>query len=302
MLSIIICTYNRQKYIYNCLKNVAENDFSCDKYEIILVNNNSTDNTETECECFKNDYPQVDFRYFVEINQGLSFARNRGVEEASGDFLVFLDDDAFVEKNYLANLENNLAKYENIDAFGGKITPLFESGITPKWLSKWTYSWVSGIDLGNKTTSFNGNNYPIGANMGISRKAIEKIGGFNIKLGRSKKNLMAGEEKDIFNRLKAQSGAIYYFPNVAVQHVIPENRTTDDFIKRLGNGVGQSERLRTLNISKMSFCKRVFTEFIKWVASIVLFAGYCLKFQPQKGSKLLLFRWNVTLGLFSIKN
>ena len=95
-LSVIICTYNRERYIYNALKSIAEQDFPLSGYEIVLVNNNSTDNTENICKDFKRDYPQVDFRYFIETNQGLSYARNRGVKESSGDILIFVDDDATV--------------------------------------------------------------------------------------------------------------------------------------------------------------------------------------------------------------
>ncbi|MDR1585310.1 MAG: glycosyltransferase family 2 protein, partial [Prevotellaceae bacterium] len=141
MLSIIICTYNRDNYLYNALKSIAENDFPFSDYEIVLINNNSTDATETECSRFQNDFPQVDFRYFVETNQGLSYARNRGIRESKGEILVFLDDDAFVGKNYLRNLQKNIETNPDWAAFGGKITPLFENGKTPEWLSKWTYSW-----------------------------------------------------------------------------------------------------------------------------------------------------------------
>mgnify|MGYP003292324368 CR=1 FL=1 len=78
-LSVIVCTYNREKYLYNLLRSIAENDFPEKLYEIILVNNNSTDNTENECIRFQNDFPNVDFRYVEEKNQGLSFARNKGI-------------------------------------------------------------------------------------------------------------------------------------------------------------------------------------------------------------------------------
>jgi len=299
MLSIIICTYNRDKYLYDALKCIAENSFPCSEYEIVLVNNNSTDNTVNECKRFHKDFPQVNFNYFVELNQGLSFARNRGIMEAKGDCLVFLDDDSFVEKNYLKNLADNLEKHTDYEAFGGKVSPEFENGETPIWLSKWTYSWVSAIDLGKKIQHFKGEKYPIGANMGIRKDILEKVGYFNTKLGRSKKNLKGGEEKDIFNRIKNLGGKIYYFPNIEVRHIIPPHRTTDDYIVRMAQGVGMTERIRTLYISKISYIKRLLSELIKWGASIILFIGFCLKFQPQKGSKLLLFRWNVTKGLLS---
>ncbi len=100
MLSVIICTYNRQKYIYNCLRSIANNTLEPTQYEIVLINNNSTDNTEAECNRFCTDYPQVRFNYFVETNQGLSYARNRGIAEAKGEVLVYVDDDAVVNKDY----------------------------------------------------------------------------------------------------------------------------------------------------------------------------------------------------------
>ncbi|MDR3048073.1 MAG: glycosyltransferase [Bacteroidales bacterium] len=296
-VSIIICTYNRDKYLYTALQHVAENDFSTDFYEIILVNNNSTDTTETECERFQRDYPRCRFRYFVEYNQGLSYARNRGMEEAQGDFFVFLDDDSLVKSDYLTNLQAHLNKYSDLLAFGGKIEPLFETGEAPKWLSKWTYSWVSAIDLGAKTCLFKGNKYPIGANMGVSRKIVKAVGQFNTQLGRSKNNLMGGEEKDLFNRIKKLQGNIYYFPDIEVQHVIPESRTTKEYIKRMGHGIGMSEKSRTMAISKSTYLKRLFFEGVKWVGSWVFFLKYLLQFQPEKGGILLLFRWQVSKGL-----
>ncbi|MDR2972698.1 MAG: glycosyltransferase family 2 protein [Bacteroidales bacterium] len=297
MITIIICTYNREKYIYNVLKNLAQNDFPPNLYEIVLINNNSTDKTEAQCMAFQHDYPQVVFRYFIEIKQGLSFARNRGIKEAKGEMLVFLDDDSFVNSNYLNNLDNYLKEYPDMAAFGGEISPRFETGKTPPWLSKWSYSWVSAISLGNTVTLFTGNKYPIGANMGFKKEYFEKYGFFNTALGRSKKNLMGGEEKDIFNRCDRIIEKIYYLPLLKVEHVIPENRTTKEYIKKLGEGIGMSEKLRTLNISKSCYLKRIFSEIIKWIASFVLLFGFVIKLELQKGTVLLLFRWNVTKGL-----
>lgn len=297
MISLIICTYNRDKYIYNCLQRIADNGFPVDRYEIILVNNNSTDNTEQLCQKFSKEYPQAPFRYFNETNQGLSFARNRGIKEASGDWLVFLDDDAMIHPNYLNNLSSHLNRYTDAGAFGGQITPEFESGQAPNWLCKWTYSWVSAINLGKNVTLFSNGKYPIGANMGMSRATVERCGTFNTELGRSKNNLMGGEEKDIFNRIQSAGIPIYYFPDVAVNHVIPPHRTTPDFIRRLGAGVGASERLRCKKTGNASFMKRVLSECIKWGVTLVLWFFYLLTLRPACGNMLVVFRKNVTLGL-----
>ena len=297
MLSIIVCTYNRDKYLYGALQCIAENGFPTEAYEIILVNNMSADNTEAECQKFEHDYPNVNFHYFVETNQGLSYARNRGIEESRGETLVFLDDDSYIQKDYLLNLRKQLDAHPNIDAFGGKIDPVFESGEAPKWLSKWNYSWVSAINLGDKACLFKGKTFPIGANMGIRKAMLLKTGNFNTQLGRSKKNLMGGEEKDLFERIQMQGGTIYYFPDVVVQHVIPPARTTKDYVKRLGEGVGRSERIRTLSISKWKYLKRLISELVKWCGTTVLWLGFALKGQFEKGNILFIFRRKVTSGL-----
>ena len=107
MISLIVCTYNRDKYIYSCLQKIADNGYPTQDYEIILVNNNSTDNTEQLCRKFGSDYPQVQFRYFNETNQGLSYARNRGIAAAEGDRLGFLDDDAMLHRGSSTNLQSH---------------------------------------------------------------------------------------------------------------------------------------------------------------------------------------------------
>ena len=297
MLSIIVCTYNRDKYLYGALKCIAENGFPADAYEIILVNNMSTDNTEAECQRFGHDYPDVNFHYFVETSQGLSFARNRGIKESRGETLLFLDDDSYIQQDYLKNLQRQLNDHPEADAFGGKIDPIFESGEAPKWLSKWNYSWVSAIDIGDKVCQFEGKAFPIGANMGIRKAMLEKTGVFNTQLGRSKKNLMGGEEKDLFERIRQQEGLIYYFPDVIVNHVIPPTRTTKDYVKRLGEGVGRSERIRTLGVSKWKYLKRLVSELVKWGGTTILWLGFALKGQFEKGNILFTFRRKVTSGL-----
>lgn len=295
MLSIIICTYNREKYLSETLNRLANNRFE-GEWELLLIDNNSTDSTEKICAQFSKDYPNLPFRYIVEKQQGLSYARNRGIKEAKGDWLIFLDDDAFVSENYLERLSQYIQEIPQMDAFGGRIYPFFEDGITPSWLSKWSASWLSAIDKGDKVCLFT-KDYPIGANMGFSKKIATQCGLFNTSLGRSGKNLIGGEEKDYFNRLKSLNATIYYLPDIAVEHCIPSSRTTDEYISRLGLGVGQSERQRTLAISKKEYSKRLFLEAIKWGGTLVLWVSYCLQGNPVKGNKLILFRRNVTKGL-----
>ena len=91
MLSVLICTYNREKYIGPLLESIAANDLSKNEYEIVLVDNNCTDSTRGICEAFAKAHKDVAFHYFVETEQGLSAARNKAIKEAKGDILVYID-------------------------------------------------------------------------------------------------------------------------------------------------------------------------------------------------------------------
>ena len=300
MLSFIICTYNREKYIYECLSRLAKNTVKKD-WEVVLVNNNSTDNTAAECERFVKDFPNIHYRYFVETQQGLSYARNRGIAEAKGNWLVFLDDDAMVESDYIENLQSHLKQHPEAAAFGGQIEPLFEDG-EPAWYSKWSMGFVSAIDRGNTVHVFPENKFPIGANMGIKRDVIEKVGLFNTELGRTGNNLLAGEEKDLFNRIRKAGYEILYFPNIGVKHCIPGRRTTREFVERLAYGVGLSERIRTRNIGSRVYAKRLFMEMIKWGGTIMLWCQYTIQGHRPKGDILVLFRYHVTKGLLRLNS
>lgn len=295
IISFIICTYNREQYIYECLSRLAANTAK-EGWEIILVNNNSTDNTAAECARFVADCKPGNYHYFVETQQGLSYARNRGIAEAHGDWLVFLDDDAMVEKDYIAHLQSHLANHPEAGAFGGAIEPFFEDQ-QPDWLNPWSMGFVSAIDLGNAVKPFPAKSYPIGANMGINKRVIEQVGAFNTALGRMGNQLLGGEEKDIFSRIKKANYSILYFPRIKVQHCIPSKRTTEAFIAQLGYGVGCSENIRTREKGVWSYSFRIMSELVKWAGTLLIGLYYIIQGHPKKGGILVLFRKNVTLGL-----
>ncbi|MBR6458315.1 MAG: glycosyltransferase family 2 protein [Bacteroidales bacterium] len=295
MISVIICTYNRERYIGEALKRVAKTKYR--EYEIILVDNNSTDGTAQIVKDFIKANPGVPIKYFLETKQGLSNARNRGMEEANGDVFVFLDDDSLVQGDYLKTLDDYLTLNPQADAFGGRIEPLFDECPRPKWLCRWSMGWVSALDMGDSVREFEGKAFPIGANMGVRRAIAEKAGPFNPDLGRKGGNMDAGEEKDMFRRIRAAGGTIWYFPELRVQHVIPEKRTTLEYVDRFADGVGISERRRTK--ADGTYTKRLLSEAVKWCGTIVLFFWYLITFRPVCGATLVRFRAHVTRKLLS---
>lgn len=298
MISTIICTYNREQYIRQVLEALTDTDFH--DYEILVVDNNSTDSTPLIVGEFITSHPTMRVKLLHETRQGLSHARNCGLANAGGDLIIFLDDDAIPCRNYLALAAQSMSRHPQAGAFGGRIIPVFEGGKPPKWLCRWSLSWVSGLDYAKGTCRFSRDKYPIGANMGFRRETLDCLSeGFNAELGRNAGNMMAGEEKEIFGRLSRAGIEVYYFPEVKVQHMIPQSRTTTDYVRRFADGVGRSERLRTQK--EGSYPRRLLSEALKWIATFVLSIGYLLIGRPTCATTLVLFRAHVTRSLLGAK-
>lgn len=297
-LSVIFCTYNREKYIYNAMKSIAEQKFPIQDYEIVLINNNSTDRTESICQQFQVDYPNILFHYFVETNQGLSYARNRGVKESKGDILVFVDDDATVFDSYLSSVQSFFETHPEVSACGGPIEPFYETE-KPKWLSYYTEQLIGGaLYKGDKVKPFKNGKYPGGGNSAFRKEIFEKYGLFNVDLGRKGTGLIGAEEKDLYDRLTRGNEVFYYLPQMGIHHYIPAKKLTESHFIELTYSIGKSERIRTKSVSEKAYRKRLLSECKKWVGSVILFLGYTFALSPQKGWKLLQFRWYVTKGLF----
>lgn len=301
MLTVIICTYNRAKYIGNLLESIAKNDLEKAAYEIVLVDNNCTDNTRVICEAFAESHKDVNFRYVVEPEQGLSAARNKGIKEAKGDILVYVDDDALVDTWYLRTVAEYMVAHPEIDAVGGPIIPLYEDTREPKWMTRYTKELLCGyLYFGDAERPFPGERYPGGGNAAYRAQVFEKVGLFNTDLGRKGDGLMGSEEKDIFDKMKAQGMRFMYLPKMMLHHIIPQKKLERDYFDRLTLQIGKSERQRTLAIGKGKYLNRLAKEAVKWCGTLVLLCGYTLQGSPMKGWKLVLFRKNVTSGLCNL--
>jgi len=119
-ISVIICTYNREDIILETLPAIAVQTVNPSTYEILIVNNNSTDNTETIVKNFQSTYSNI--RLIKEIQQGLSHARNTGYKNAKYNWIVYIDDDAKPINNFIEQLGNTIQNY-NFDCIGGLYLP-----------------------------------------------------------------------------------------------------------------------------------------------------------------------------------
>jgi glycosyltransferase involved in cell wall biosynthesis len=299
-ITVAICTYNRERFLKQLFDSISRQSLNKSSFEVVLINNNSPGNTKEIFTLFCKENPTLKTVYSEETKQGLSFARNHAISLAKSPLITFLDDDAFIEENYLENCLAAFSNNSNIVALGGKILLHYEGNI-PKWENKYLNSLLGYFNLGDLPFTFSKKNYPRGSNMTFSLKVFEIIGAFNTYLGRTDKSMIGGEEKELFDRIYRANLEVLYDPKIIVFHSVPEERTTSSFIRRQAIGAGMSERVRTLSRGRLFLFVRVLNELILWSASIILWVFFLLKFQHDKGKMILAFRWWLTQGLIGWK-
>lgn len=296
MISAIICTYNRERFLPKLFESIRQQTLPRNQFQVILVNNNSTDNTKSLCLKFRDENPDIHFIYVEEHNQGLSYSRNRGIKESSGEYITFLDDDAFLHNDFLKETVTFFEANKNALAMGGKVLLAYETA-EPEWYTDYLGPLLGYFNLGDEVKKFPKNNYPRGSNMSFRSKVFDEYGMFDVKLGRVGRTLSGGEEKEFFFRMKKEYEKIWYVPQAIVYHCVPPDRTTEAFIRTQAFGIGHSEavRIRSKGINVM--LGRYFMELVKWFGSVVLFVYYLFTFEPDKAMMILKFRKWVTNGL-----
>lgn len=291
-ISVIICTRNREKFLPSALKALVKQSLIQSDYEIIIINNNSIDNTEIISSNFIESHPELNVRYFLEEEPGLSSARNRGIKESAADLIAFIDDDAEVSYNYLKTALNFFNSNPDIDALGGKITPVYESGIEPAWLSKYMWGLVTKADFGSKIIEYPDAKFPYGCNMAFRKKVLYEAGQFNTEL------LFRSEDKYIFAQMKKMGKKFLYHPEFSVKHHIDNNRITHDSIMSISRAVGAGERDRLKNEGLLANVLKVVEYILKLGAAVVIALGFFIKFEFKKGEYLLKNRWLTLAGFF----
>ena len=247
--SIIICTYNQAVSLNKALLSINNSKHvTSNNVELLVVINNSKDNTVEICKEFSviSKFP---FRYVVEKQQGLSFARNRGIKESKGRILIFTDDDVLVPEQWLSNIIGTFYN-EEPDCVFGKILPEW-NGKKPDWFSSQMSPAYALLDYGDQKLlidSYEKEFY--GANFSIKKEILNKLGGFNTELGRMGNKLFIGEETQIFKYLVNSNSKIVYNPDIFLYHVIHEERKTKEFIKRYYKDISVSIAHMAVNNSK----------------------------------------------------
>jgi len=292
-ISVAICSYNRAKYLVDSLRSLKNQNLKPDYFEIIVVDNNSTDKTAEISINFIKDNPTLNVSYYKETQQGLSFARNRAIREAKHDFITFIDDDAIAKEDFLANILKFFQDHKVVDALGGKVIPIYENGKEePEWLSKYIWGLVSKVDYGDEVQKFPSPKYPAGCNMSFKKEKLFQVGLFNTDLK------IRGDDKDIFAKLKNINARVYYVPDVFVYHNVDEYRLEKNFIKKLSIVIGNSERVRLADKGFISLLLKLFEYLFKLIAGFIIAFSFLLKGETEKAKYLIMVRWIILKGLF----
>ncbi len=217
-VSIVICTYNRENYLKNVLESLINQNVDKSLFEVLVVDNNSKDNTREVVNSF---YDFLPIRYTFEKQQGLVYARNQGIKEAKGEFIAFVDDDAVVDKNYLKYVLKDLEKNKNWEIFGGKIIPLYNHN-KPEWYK----DKYEGLDLGSVPRLLSEREFLYGSNIIIKRDIFECVGNFSITLGERARKFNKGDETEWQIRAKKQNKHIFYDPKLIIYHLSSPQKTT----------------------------------------------------------------------------
>ena len=230
-LSVVVCTYNRARLLAGVLEALRGQTLDPLRYEIVVIDNNSTDDTRRVVETF----PHV--RYAFEATQGIAHARNRGWREARGRYVGYVDDDCRPPAQWLATATRLIERVAP-NVVGGPYLPLYDAPV-PRWLKDSHVSFVPGHDAGflkpEQYTAL------IGGNVFVRREVFEAVEGFDPRLGHVGTTIAYGEETAFFRNVSDRfPGSLYYDPALYVHHLVRTERLTLSYNVRAAFAAGRS--------------------------------------------------------------
>jgi glycosyltransferase involved in cell wall biosynthesis len=287
-ITVILCTYNRCETLAKALDSIARSTLpgSVD-WEVLVVDNNSQDETRKVTEDFCRRFPGR-FRHLFEPQQGKSYALNTGIREAQGDVLAFMDDDATVGPEWLGKLTGGLLDGEWAGA-GGRIILEWPASL-PGWLAvdgPLARHPFPGFDKGHEATQLIGP--PFGANMAFRKEMFKKYGGFRTDLGPSPNRDVPrpNEDTEFGRRLIAAGERLRYEPSAVVYHPVPEDRINKKYFLEwhFDNGRADAREFRVRPVREFS---RLAVWTLRWTVALEPRARFFRKLVVwQKAGKLV---------------
>ncbi|MFC1706213.1 glycosyltransferase [Planctomycetota bacterium] len=277
MLSVVVCTFNRARLLRECLDSLVVQSVDGTAFEVVVVDNNSSDDTELVCREYASKHPFV--RYCVERIQGHAHARNRGWREAAGEYVAYTDDDCVVAPDWCQRILKSFhSLHPTPDALGGKILPRYERQ-PPRWFTDdfEIRSWGEEsrfLVMGKDFSGFSG------ANMAFRREVLSAVGGFSERFGIVSGKLVKGEDTEVFHRLVPRFSRFWYDKDLTVRHWTPasflrmRHRVTDAF--RGGQGLARLD-------SRSAFSPHV---LVRLLSFSLLLPEFAVRFVQEEGTPM----------------
>ena len=288
-ISVAVCTYNRADVLPKCLESLADQSASSELFEVLIIDNNSTDDTKRIALDFCKNHNN--FKYIFEEKQGLSHARNRAIEEAKGEYLADIDDDAITDKEWLKKIGSVIQNNKNIVAFGGPIYPWYN-----KEKPKWFKDEFATHSYGKQHFQLTEQNCPFGlsgSNMIFKKEILNKYNGFSAEYGMNGDKIAFGEESFLFNKMLKNDENIQYFPGIFVYHLVSEKSYSlkEVFKRSIQNGKAIAQ-IRGSKLLSIDFIKK-FSMFCLSLCELSIFTI------PGFFSKALIYKKLKKFGYFA---
>jgi glucosyl-dolichyl phosphate glucuronosyltransferase len=276
-ISIILCTYNRSQKLARALESIARSQLAASlQWEVLVVDNNSKDNTRNVADTYC-QRDSMHCRYTFEAQQGKSFALNRGVKEASGDILAFVDDDIVVERDWLSELTKPFADARWAGTGGRVHLPV--GFCPPRWMATEGNASLASIlaEFDQGTSPHELTIPPIGNNMAFRKEVFERFGGFRTDLGPTPGSQIRHEDTEFGTRVMKGGGRILYVPSAVVRHDVEEGRLRKEYFlayhfdygRALVREKGRRKPIGFISRRVISLANRVFDilpgRFITWL-------------------------------------
>jgi glycosyltransferase involved in cell wall biosynthesis len=253
LITVAICTFNRAGSLRRTLQSLAAmkvpNSLA---WELIIVNNNSTDHTDDVIEEYRDRLP---LRREFELQPGHSNARNRAIDVAKGGYIVWTDDDVLVDADWLTAYAEAFRRWPDAAIFGGRIKPRYEPPVV-RWVAD-SEAELGGPfairDFGKEVQplSVAEGRIPYGANFAI--RATEQRGfRYDPNLGLAPNRRRLGDEIEVITQLLASGAKGYWIPHAKVEHCIGQDRQTARYIAAYYEGWGETRAFRDAAVTAAS--------------------------------------------------
>jgi len=217
LISVVICTYNRAWVLRECLQSLDEQTLPKSSYEVIVVNNGSTDETQSVAGEFAGRYPNI--LSLIEPQHGSSIARNRGWQAARGEYVAFIDDDARAYPDWLEAIASFAHRRPEVTVFGGPYEA-YSVVPVPQWFPLEHFTLWQGDQerpLRPHQEHLSGTNL-------IVKKHMFKYAQFNHHVGPKAEKFSYGEETRLLEEFYGQGVLVFYVPTVKVRHLVHERK------------------------------------------------------------------------------